>query len=43
MEKDGEIGEDEKFRLKEEMEKITKEAGEELDKIYALKEEEIAK
>ncbi len=43
MEKDKEIGEDEKFNLKEEMEKITKEAGEELDKIYNNKEQEIAK
>ncbi len=42
-EKNGEISEDDKFRLKEEMEEITKEANKELDEIYQNKEEEISK
>lgn len=41
-EKEGGMGEDEKFRLKAEMQKITDEAGKELDKIAAKKEAEIA-
>lgn len=41
-EKEGGMGEDEKFRLKAEMQKITDEAGKELDKIAARKETEIA-
>ncbi len=43
MEKDKEISEDEKFLKMEELEKITKEAGESLDKIFKNKEEEITK
>ena len=42
-EKEGGMGEDEKFRLKAEMQKITDEVGKELDKIAARKEEEIMK
>lgn len=42
-EKDGEIGEDEKFSAKEQMEEITKNGSEQLDKIYTNKEEEISK
>lgn len=41
LEKDGNISEDEKFRLTEEMEKITKEANQELDNKYEIKEKEI--
>jgi ribosome recycling factor len=41
-EKEGGMGEDEKFRLKTEMQKITDEAGKELDKIAAKKEVEIS-
>lgn len=41
-EKEGGMGEDEKFRLKAEMQKITDEAGKELDKISARKEAEIS-
>ena len=41
MEKNGEMSEDEKFRANEEMEKLTKEANAELDKMYEVKEKEI--
>ncbi len=42
-EKDGEMGEDEKFSLKEKMEEITKKANDDLDVIFSNKEEEITK
>lgn len=42
-EKEGEIGEDEKFAAKEQMEEITKKANEKLDEIFANKEREISK
>ena len=41
QEKGGEISEDEKFRLSEEMEELTKEANKELDALYEIKEKEI--
>jgi ribosome recycling factor len=41
QEKAGEISEDEKFRLTDEMEKLTKEANKELDSLYENKEKEI--
>jgi ribosome recycling factor len=41
QEKDGEISEDEKFRLNEEMEALTKGANKEFDELYDLKEKEI--
>ena len=41
-EKDGEIGEDEKYSAKEKMEEITKKAAEEFEQIYKNKEEEIS-
>ncbi len=40
-EKEGGMGEDEKFRLKEQMEKIVKETGAKLDELLAKKEKEI--
>lgn len=42
QEKEGDMGEDEKFRLKDEMEKITTEANKELDDITARKEKDIS-
>lgn len=41
MEKEGEIGEDEKFRLKSEMEEITKEANQKLEELKEKKEKDI--
>lgn len=42
QEKDGEINEDEKFRLKEEMQKIVDEAGNKLESLFKKKENEIS-
>jgi ribosome recycling factor len=42
-ENDGEIGEDEKYSAKDEMEEISKKAGEDFEQIYKNKEEEISK
>lgn len=42
-EKDGDMGEDEKFSAKEDMEEITKKAGDKLEEIFKNKEEEISK
>jgi len=41
MEKDGEIGKDEKFKLKEKMEELTKKGNGELDQLAARKEKEL--
>jgi ribosome recycling factor len=41
-EKDGEINEDEKFRLKDDMQKIIDEMGSRLDELFKKKEEEIS-
>jgi len=41
-EKNSEINEDEKYRLKDEMQKIVDEAGEKLEKLFKKKEEEIS-
>ena len=40
-EKDGEIGEDEKFRLKDDMQKIVDDGGNKLDELFDKKEEQI--
>ena len=40
-EKNGEIGEDDKFRLKKEMQKIVDNANDNIDKLYDNKENEI--